>query len=83
MASTKVEESLRRVIQELEGEKAVLNREVGQLRRQVSELESELATERIRVKEVLETLKKRGCRDAESLRSGSIKASRRDFETAG
>lgn len=57
MASEKVEAALKQAIEDLVKEKAQLSREVGQLRRQVSELEGALTAERQKVKDVLDALK--------------------------
>lgn len=55
--STTVENALKHAIEQLENDKAQLSREVGQLRRQVVELESSLAHERLRVRNVLDAVR--------------------------
>jgi hypothetical protein len=57
MAEVKIDSALRKALSEVEAEKATMSREVGQLRRQVRELESALAAERQRLQTVLDMLR--------------------------
>lgn len=57
VASVKVEAALREALSEMEAEKLAMSREIAQLRRQIHELESNLGTERLRLKTILEILR--------------------------